>query len=112
LRQKNGFSLLELLIVVAILSAILISVTNILDVGAITGNPLAEPTDWELATCRFNQNVVQNATEYFGIIHGRYPLNMSELYPWYLDRIPRCPVWDIPYIYNEFHLVYCPHHGR
>ncbi len=74
LRQQNGFSLLELLIVVAILSIVLISATSILDVGAITGNPVAEPTDWELATCRFNQNVVQNATEYFGIIHGRYPL--------------------------------------
>lgn len=113
MRQQAGFSLLELLMVVTLLAIVLtVATTRLLDVAAVTNDPPAEPTKWEVAACRFNQNVVQNATEYFAVTYGKYPLQPHELFLRFLDRKPSCPVHGTPYLYGDFHLVVCPHHSR
>ena len=113
MHKQAGFSLLELLIVVSLLAIVLtVATTRLLDVAAVSDDPLTEPTKWELVACRFNQNIVQNATEYFALVYGNYPLRIKYLFPRFLDRLPACPVHSTPYIYGDFHVVVCPHHGR
>ena len=113
MRQQAGFSLLELLMVVALLAIVLtVATTRLLDVAAVTDDQPGQPTSWEVAACRFNQNVVQNATEYYAVSYGKYPHSVTILFPRFLDRKPSCPVHGTPYFYGDFHLVVCPHHSR
>ena len=110
----KGYTLVELLIVVSIIAVIsALVVLRILPAAAGTGDVdagLMERAAWEAAACRFNQNIVQNATEYFAIVYGHYPATPADLFPRFLDRIPRCPATGAEYHYDAHHLVVCPYH--
>ena len=99
--------------IIAIVSALV--VLRMLPAAAGSGEMhagLLERAMWESAACRFNQNIVQNATEYFAAIYGHYPSDPADLFPRFLDRIPRCPAHGSEYYYDEHHLVVCLHHRR
>ncbi|MDP3488100.1 MAG: type II secretion system protein [Bacillota bacterium] len=112
-KRQQGASMVEVLVVVAILAIVAsIAIPRIQGASAADRGGLSQREQWEQAACRFNLSIAQNATEYFAIFIGQYPLTPDELYPKFLDRIPTCPAHGSAYTYDEHHIIKCEHHRR
>ncbi|MBT9175717.1 MAG: hypothetical protein DDT20_00017 [Firmicutes bacterium] len=64
---------MELLVVVSIIAVVsALVVTRILPAAAGTSDMWGSlmEREWEASACRFNQNIVQNATEYFAVMEN------------------------------------------